>query len=115
MLTIEAERKTRSVGRTMTTYFIFILSFIQGHEFLPMLFVVDATGKISFAAKLDAAVQKEAEAMSAMAKFRSMDKQALGTSSSKSVSTHLNAIKYVGICFPSFFDVLSLTIENFRT
>ena len=59
-----------------------------------MLFTVNADGKLAFMAKLDAAIQKEAETMSAMAKFRSMDKQALGASSSKSVSTHVNTIKY---------------------
>lgn len=69
--------------------------YIQGHNFLPMVFTVDADSKLSFVAKLDAAVRKEAETMSAMAKFRSMDKQALGAASSKSVTTHQNAIKYV--------------------
>eukprot|EP00795_Rhopilema_esculentum_P008924 gene8924-16550_t len=68
-----------------------------GHDFLPMLFVVSGDGKLSFMAKLDAAIQKEAEAMSAMAKFRSMDKQALGSASAKSVTTHANAIKQ--LCF----------------
>ena len=66
---------------------------VIGHDFLPMLYVDNDDGSLSFVAKLDAAIQKEAETMSAMAKFRSMDKQALGTSSSKSVTTHLNAIK----------------------
>ena len=60
-----------------------------------MIYVNNGDGSLSFVAKLDAAIQKEAETMSAMAKFRSMDKHALGASSSKSVTTHLNTIKYV--------------------
>jgi len=64
-----------------------------GHDFLPMIYVNNGDGSLSFVAKLDAAIQKEAETMSAMAKFRSMDKHALGASSSKSVTTHLNTIK----------------------
>eukprot|EP00794_Sanderia_malayensis_P005918 gene5918-6604_t len=68
-----------------------------GHDFLPMVFAVDGNGELSFVAKLDAAVQKEAEAMSAMAKFRSMDKQALGTATTKSVTTHANSIKQLSV------------------
>ena len=73
---------------------IFLID-ILGHDFLPMIYVDNGDGSLSFVAKLDAAIQKEAETMSAMAKFRSMDKHALGSSSSKSVTTHLNTIKYV--------------------
>ena len=83
-----------------------------GHDFLPMVYVDNDDGSISFIGKLDAAIQKEAETMSAMAKFRSMDKQALGTSSSKSITTHLNAIKYVSILLRllSFIKLLCFSI-----
>lgn len=77
-----------------------------GHDFIPMVFSVNADNQLSTPTKLDAAVQKEAETMSAMAKFRSMDKQAWGSSSSKAVSTHENAIKYVPYPILMMFDDL---------
>lgn len=72
----------------------FVYTFLfKGHDFLPMVYSVNDSGKLGFVAKLDAAVHREAETMSAMAKFRSMDKHALGAAASKSVTTHENAIK----------------------
>ena len=67
---------------------------VLGHDFMPMLFTHDDNGNLTFIAKMDAAVKKEEETVSAMAKFRSMDKHALGHKESKSLTTHMNAIRY---------------------
>ena len=60
---------------------------------MPLLFNCDDSGQLTFIQKLDVEKKKETETMSAMAKFRTMDKQASTGSSGKDVNTtHQNAI-----------------------
>jgi hypothetical protein len=64
-----------------------------GHDYVPLLFSVDDAGKLTFNQKLDVSKKKESETMSAMAKFRTMDKEASTGDSGKGVNTtHQNAI-----------------------
>jgi len=66
-----------------------------GYDFVPMVFAHDpATNKVSFLAKLDEPAQKgdEEETMSAMERFRNLDKKASGSKQAKSSTTHSNAI-----------------------
>lgn len=65
-----------------------------GHDFIPMVFSHDGNNKLSFLAKLDQAVKKDddEETMSAMERFRSLDKRASGSKEAKSLTTHTNAI-----------------------
>jgi len=70
-----------------------------GHDFVPMVFTHDGN-KVSFVAKLDQAAAKsgdEEETMSAMERFRSLDKRALGAKEAKSLTTHTNAIVQMSI------------------
>lgn len=62
-----------------------------------MVFTHDGNNKVSFIAKLDQPVKKggDEETMSAMDKFRSLDKRATGTKEAKSSTTHTNTIVYV--------------------
>jgi len=65
-----------------------------GHDFIPMTFCHDGS-KVTFQAKVDQPAKKgdEEETMSAMAKFRSLDKKATtGAGDSKSLTVHSNAI-----------------------
>ena len=60
---------------------------------MPLLFNVDGGGQVTFKQKLDVVKKKESETMSAMAKFRTMDKEASTGESGKGVNTtHQNAI-----------------------
>jgi len=70
-----------------------------GHDFIPMVFTHDDNNKLSFVAKLDQPIQKgdEEETMSAMDKFRSLDKRATTTKEAKSLTTHTNAIKQMSV------------------
>ena len=69
--------------------------YVLGHDFVPMVFTHDNNNKLSFISKLDQPVKKGGdETMSAMQRFRSMDKRATtGEGESKSQTTHTNAIK----------------------
>lgn len=60
-----------------------------------MVFSHDGNNKVTFMAKLDQPAKKgdEEETMSAMQRFRSLDKRATGTKESKSLTTHTNVIK----------------------
>ena len=61
---------------------------------MPMLFTHDDKGQLTFIKKLDTAEKKETGAVSAMAKFRTLDKQAQSTDDTSTVNTtHKNAIK----------------------
>ena len=67
---------------------------ILGHDFIPMVFTHDGNNKVSFIAKLDQPAKKgDEETMSAMDKFRSLDKRATSAKESKSETTHTNSIK----------------------
>jgi len=72
-----------------------------GHDYMPMLFTHDDKGQLTFIKKLDTAQKKEAGAVSAMAKFRTMDKQAQSAEDSSSRATvnttHKNAINQIKI------------------
>ncbi|XP_028395299.1 actin-related protein 2/3 complex subunit 1A-like [Dendronephthya gigantea] len=69
-----------------------------GHDYVPLLFSVDDAGQLTFNQKLDVAKKKESEAMSAMAKFRTMDKEASTGDSNKAVNTtHQNSISQISI------------------
>jgi actin related protein 2/3 complex subunit 1A/1B len=64
-----------------------------GHDYVPLLFSVDDAGQLTFNQKLDVAKKKESETMSAMAKFRTMDKEASTGDSGKGVNTtHQNSV-----------------------
>ena len=64
-----------------------------GHDYVPLLFSCDDSGQLTFNQRLDMVEKKESETMSAMAKFRTMDKQAsTGDSGKGSNTTHQNAI-----------------------
>lgn len=69
-----------------------------GHDFVPMAFTHDGD-KLKFVAKLDQPVKKggDDESMSAMERFRSMDKRATGTKEATSETTHVNAIKQASV------------------
>lgn len=72
------------------------LLYFSGHDFVPMVFTHDNNNKLSFISKLDQPVKKggDEETMSAMQRFRSMDKRATtGEGESKSETTHTNSIK----------------------
>lgn len=70
-----------------------------GHDFVPMVFMHCNENNLSFVAKLDEPVKKgdEEETMSAMDKFRSMDKRATGSKAAKSSTTHSNTIKQLSV------------------
>lgn len=70
-----------------------------GHDFIPMVFTHDGNNKVSFIAKLDQPVKKggDEETMSAMDKFRSLDKRATGTKEAKSSTTHTNTIVQLSV------------------
>ena len=72
-----------------------LLSLFSGHDFIPMTFIHGDDNQISFLAKLDQPIKggDEEETMSAMERFRSMDKRATGHKEAKAVTTHTNAIK----------------------
>jgi len=65
-----------------------------GHDFIPMTFTHDDQNKLTFLAKLDQPTKggDEEETMSAMERFRSMDKRNTGHREAKAVTTHTNAI-----------------------
>merc|ERR1719348_245594 len=65
-----------------------------GHDFIPMTFIHDDDNKLAFLAKLDQPAKGggEEETMSAMERFRNMDKRATGNKEAKAVTTHTNAI-----------------------
>ena len=60
-----------------------------------MVFTHDGNNKVSFLAKLDSPAKSgdDEETMSAMDKFRSLDKRATIAKESKSATTHTNVIK----------------------
>jgi len=66
-----------------------------GHDFIPMVFTHDDNNNLTFISKLDQPVKKgdDEETMSAMERFRSMDKRATGAKKEKSETTHENSIK----------------------
>lgn len=69
-----------------------------GHDYVPLLFNCDDGGQVTFIQKLDVEKKKESETMSAMAKFRTLDKQASSGNSEKGVNTtHQNAIIQISI------------------
>jgi len=70
-----------------------------GHDFVPMVFSHDANNKLSFVAKLDEPAKKgdEEETMSAMERFRNLDKRATGSKEVKSSTTHSNAIVQLSV------------------
>ena len=77
-------------------FVLLLLLCVSGHDFVPMVFTHDNNNKLSFISKLDQPVKKggDEETMSAMQRFRSMDKRATtGEGESKSQTTHTNAIK----------------------
>lgn len=79
---------------------------LTGHNNMPYLFTHDDNDNLTFIEKMDAAKKKEdTGTMSAMAKFRTMDKKGQGADESSGSSlntTHQNAIKWVS------------TMENIR-
>jgi len=72
-----------------------------GHDYVPMTFSHDDNNKLTFMAKLDQPAQKsgdEEETMSAMQRFRSLDKRATtGAKQDKSSTTHNNMIKQLSV------------------
>jgi len=72
-----------------------------GHDYVPMSFSHDDNNKLTFMAKLDQPAKKsgdEEETMSAMQRFRSLDKRATtGGKESKSSTTHINMIKQLSV------------------
>lgn len=78
-----------------------------GHDFVPMVFSHDDNNKITFLAKLDQEEKKgdEEETMSAMERFRNLDKRATGSKEAKSATTHTNAIKQISVYAGSKDDV----------
>jgi len=72
-----------------------------GHDYVPMSFSHDDNNKLTFMAKLDQPAKKsgdEEETMSAMQRFRSMDKRATtGAKQDKSTTTHNNMIKQLSV------------------
>lgn len=70
-----------------------------GHDFIPFTFSHDNNNKLTFMAKLDQPVKKgdDEETMSAMQRFRSLDKRATGTKEAKSLTTHTNMIKQLSV------------------
>lgn len=71
-----------------------MLYFPQGHGCCPMLFDVDVmSGKIQYVGKLDASLKKETSSVSAMNKFKSLDRHARTETNDTSLETlHQNAI-----------------------
>lgn len=67
---------------------------VAGHDFIPMVFTHDGNNKLSFIAKLDQPVKTggDEETMSAMDRFRNMDKRNTGAKEAKFETTHTNAI-----------------------
>lgn len=72
-----------------------------GHDYVPMVFAVDDSNKLTFMTKLDQPAKKgddEEETMSAMQRFRSLDKRATtGGKANKSSTTHTNMIKKIAV------------------
>jgi actin related protein 2/3 complex subunit 1A/1B len=72
-----------------------------GHDYVPMVFSHDDNNVLTFMAKLDQPSKKnddEEETMSAMQRFRSLDKRAtVGSKAGKSLTTHVNMIKQMSI------------------
>lgn len=72
-----------------------------GHDYVPMVFSHDDNNKLTFMCKLDQPAKKndgEEETMSAMQRFRSLDKRATtGSKESKSSTTHTNMIKQLSV------------------
>lgn len=72
---------------------------VGGHDFIPMVFTHDGNNKLSFIAKLDQPAKKggDEETMSAMDRFRSLDKRATSEKETKLSTTHTNCIKQLSV------------------
>jgi len=70
-----------------------------GHDFVPMVFAHNPDKTVTFVAKLDEPAKKsdEEETMSAMERFRNLDKRATGSKEVKSTTTHANAIVQLSV------------------
>jgi len=69
-----------------------------GHGCCPMLYSVEDSGRLSFVTKLDVSTKKDTSSLSAMRKFRSMDRTARCDSSDTTLSTlHQNTITDIRI------------------
>jgi len=71
-----------------------------GHNMVPMVFRHSDDNTVTFQAKLDgqpAEKGDEEETMSAMARFRNLDKRATGKKDDKASTTHVNIIKQISM------------------
>ena len=87
---------------------------MAGYDYVPILFSHDDKDSLSLGQKLDVPKKKEdSGAVSAMAKFRTMDKRAQSADESGSGSgvntTHQNAIKWEILHVPLLFSLFTLT------
>lgn len=72
--------------------------FCQGHDCCPMLFSFDDGGTLTFVSKLDIPKQSIQRNISAMERFRNMDKRATTEDRNSTLETlHQNSITYVYI------------------
>ena len=67
----------------------------KGHDFVPMVFSHDSTNTVKFVAKLDQPLKSngDEETISAMDKFRNLDKKNTGKRDEASLTAHVNTIK----------------------
>lgn len=68
-----------------------------GHDCVPKLFRYSDDGNVTFVSDLDIAQEKEAGTMSAMNRFRNLDKKATADSSTELKTKHQNTITQVSI------------------
>lgn len=76
----------------------------QGHDCCPMLFRCDDGGTLTFVSKLDLPKQSIQRNISAMERFRNMDKRATTEDRNTALDTlHQNSITYVCLAAPTCF------------
>lgn len=75
---------------------------VQGHDCCPMLFRCDDGGTLTFVSKLDLPKQSIQRNISAMERFRNMDKRATTEDRNTALDTlHQNSITYVTATEPA--------------
>lgn len=87
-------------GRVGMLRWCFLMGFyLQGHDCCPMLFNCDDRGLLSFVSKLDIPKQSIQRNISAMERFRNMDKRATTEDRNTTLETlHQNSITWVSCC-----------------
>jgi len=94
----KSQLKTPHLPYTAVTWLSPNSILAAGHGCCPMMYAVEDSGKLSFVTKLDVSTKKETSNLSAMRKFRSMDRTARTDSSDTTLSTlHQNTITDIRI------------------